>query len=73
MRQFTIHVQENKIPFFIELMQSFNFIKIQEDSEVFELTQAHKKILDERLENYYKNPSSYIDFDSACKEIEKGL
>ena len=73
MRPFTVYVPENKVPFFKELVNSLRF-KVKEGTfEDIELTEAHKAILDQRLENYKNNPESYQDWENVQKDIEKIL
>ena len=73
MRPFTVYVPEKKVPFFMELVNSLRFkVKEGKISEI-ELTEAHKAILDKRLENYKNNPDSYMDWEDVQKDIEKIL
>jgi len=41
--------------------------------EDIELSEAHKAMLDQRLENYKNNPDSYMDWEDVQKDIEKNL
>lgn len=52
-----------------ELKNKFKGIE-QEDIDVPEW---HKDIVRNRLDDYYKNPETAIDFDVAMDDIEKGL
>ncbi len=73
MVHFNVSIPENKINFFIELIQSLNFAKIEEQSSDFVLSEAHKDILDRRLENYKNNPESYIDKVSAKNDLKNRI
>ncbi len=73
MRPFTFYVPENKIQFFKELLNNLHFKVQEEENKSFELTDAHKAILDQRLANYQNNPDSYLDWDEVQKDIEKIL
>ena len=73
MVHFNVSIPENKINFFIELIQSLNFAKIEEQSSDFVLSDAHKDILDRRLENYKNNPESYIDKVSAKNDLKNRI
>ncbi|MBW8050044.1 MAG: hypothetical protein FVQ77_06835 [Cytophagales bacterium] len=33
MKQLTLHIPDNKFPFFMELVKSFNFVKVQQEDE----------------------------------------
>ena len=42
MKQITLNIQDNKFPFFVELIESMDFVDIQED---FDIPDEHKKIV----------------------------
>ena len=71
----TIKIKNSKVGFFLELLQSFDFIAIEktelEEGEI--LSDGHKKILDERLANYKSDPENLLDWDDVKKDIEEGL
>jgi len=70
----TINIKDNKVGFFLELLQSFDFISIEKaDTENAELSDEHKKILDERLANYKSDPDNLLDWDDVKKDLEEGL
>ncbi len=73
MRPFTVYVPENKIQFFKELLNNLHFKVQEEENKSFELTDAHKAILDQRIANYQNDPDSYLDWDKVQKDIEKIL
>jgi len=70
----TIKIKDSKVGFFLELLQSFDFISIEKaDTENVELSEEHKKILDERLANYKSDPDNLLDWDDVKKDLEEGL
>ncbi|MEA3445235.1 MAG: addiction module protein [Bacteroidota bacterium] len=69
MTQFTVTIPDNKISFFRELISNLSYAKFEETQE-FELSDAHKEILNQRLENYKNNPGSYINWEDVKKDIE---
>ena len=70
----TINIKDNKVGFFLELLQSFDFISIERtDEENANLSEAHKKLLDERLANYQSDPDNLLDWDDVKKDLEEGL
>jgi putative addiction module component (TIGR02574 family) len=73
MRPFTVYVPENKITFFKELLNNLHFKVKEEENTIFELTDAYKAILDQRLANYQNDPDSYLDWEDVQKDIEKIL
>ena len=72
MKSFTVLVPDNKVQFFKDLLDNLHF-KAKENEQTYELNDAHKTILNERLENYKNNPDSYIDWEDVQKDIEKTL
>ena len=71
MAHFSVTVPDNKATFFRELLESLSFNG--ERTDEFELTEAQKSIIDQRLENYKKKPDSYLDWEDVQKDIEKRL
>ena len=45
----------------------------EEAENIAELAPWQKKIIDERLSDYYKNPADVADFDKTIDAIEKTL
>ncbi|MBX3163378.1 MAG: hypothetical protein KF900_02770 [Bacteroidetes bacterium] len=45
----------------------------EEAENVMELAQWQKQIIDERLNDYYKNANDVTDFDKMLDDIEKSL
>ena len=39
----------------------------------YELSDAHKQLLDERITSYENNPDQVLDWDDVMSEIEKDL
>lgn len=72
MTQLSVTIPDNKLDFFVELLQNLGFASI-EPMETGSLTDAQKAILDQRLENYKTNPESYIDWKTVQTEIESRL
>lgn len=69
----TININDNKVGFFLELLQSFDFISIEKTEDDTEISDVHKKILDERLANYKSDPDNLLDWNDVKKDIEEGL
>ncbi|RLD50066.1 MAG: hypothetical protein DRJ05_20110 [Bacteroidetes bacterium] len=72
MTHFNVSVPEDKVIFFNELLKNLSFAKL-EQPESIGLTEAHKAIIDQRLNNYQNNPDSYLDWEEEQKNIEKRL
>ena len=45
----------------------------EEAENTIELASWQKQILDDRLNDYYKNPTDVSDFDKTIDDIEKNL
>jgi hypothetical protein len=55
------------------LKAKYNGLEQKEIENNIELATWQKNILDERLNDYYLNPSDVIDFDKTIDDIEKSL
>lgn len=71
MKQITVTIPDNKESLFIELMKSLSFVKNIEAIESTDIPEWHKAIIDQRIENYKKNPESYRDWDDVRKELNQ--
>lgn len=71
MKQITVTIPDNKESLFIELMKSLSFVKNVEALESTDIPEWHKAIIDQRMENYNKNPESYRDWEDVQKEINQ--
>ena len=67
MRQITINIQENKYPFFLELLENMEFINIQDD---FEINNEHKEIVRNRLQKIAENPERLLEWDKVKYQIK---
>lgn len=71
MKHITVTIPDNKESLFIELMKSLSFVKNVEPMESMDIPEWHKTIIDQRTENYHKNPESYKDWEDLQKEINQ--
>jgi len=55
------------------LKTKYTDLQTEEAKNVVELAPWQKQMIDERLSDYYKNPSDVSDFDKTIDDIEKGL
>ena len=55
------------------LKTKYTDLQTEEAKNVVELAPWQKQMIDERLSDYYKNPSDVADFDKTIDDIEKGL
>lgn len=66
MKHFKISVPDNKYTFFMELVDSLDFIKVSEHP----IPEEHKNIVRERIKN--SNPRTLVDWEKAKKKIKFG-
>lgn len=52
-------------------MKNLSFVKGIEEVENMEIPEWHKAIIDERMEDYKKNPENYRDWEDVQKEINQ--
>jgi hypothetical protein len=55
------------------LKTKYTELQKAEAENLIELAPWQKKILDERLNEYYKSPTNVEDFDKTLDDIEKSL
>jgi hypothetical protein len=55
------------------LKDTYKRLQKEEVENVKELVSWQKQILDERLNDYYQNPTDMMDFDKTLDDIEKSL
>jgi hypothetical protein len=55
------------------LKSKYSELQKEEAENVVELATWQKQSIDERLSDYYKNPSDVLDFDTTIVDIEKSL
>lgn len=72
MAHFNVTVPDNKIQFFKELLDSLNF-SATEIVEENEISDEHKKQLDQRMKDYEDNPDLYLNWEDVQKDIEKRI
>lgn len=71
MRQIAVTIPDNKESLFLEIMKSLSFVESAELIENEDIPEWHKVIIDNRIENYRKNPESFIEWDLVKKEIDQ--
>ena len=66
----TVNIEEDKLDFFLELMNHLDFVKI-ESVQGIELSDEQKDILDRRLKYLENNPDDVVDWKDFKKEMNK--
>jgi hypothetical protein len=73
MKQIVATIPNNKEIFFIGLMKNLSFVENVEAIDAnTDIPEWHKVIIDQRMENYRKNPESYRGWEDVQKEINQG-
>lgn len=67
MKQLTINITDNKFPFFMELIESMDFVDIQDN---YDIPDEHKKIIDDRLKKIKENPDRLMDWNKVKHQIK---
>ena len=67
MKQLTLKIPEKKYPFIMELLKSFDYIKIE--TEEFSIPEEHKNIVRKRIEKSKADPSRWLDWEKVKSEI----
>jgi hypothetical protein len=67
MKQLTLKIPEKKYQFIMELLKSFDYIKIE--TEEFSIPEEHKNIVRKRIEKSKADPSRWLDWEKVKSEI----
>lgn len=73
MQHLSIKVPEEKLAFFLELINSLGFVKVENEGASDTVPTWHKDIVLKRLADYNKDKTQAMDFDIAMDDIEKEL
>lgn len=68
MKHVTVHIPENKYPFFMELLKSFEYLTVEEGD--LEISEEHKNIVRERIKASDADPSRLLDWDKAKHQLK---
>lgn len=71
MTQLTLSIADNHLKFFLELIKKFDFVKIEQKSDIQDLTNEQKSVLENRLKTYINNPETYLDLKDVKNNIRK--
>ncbi len=71
MKNITLSVPDSKFTYFLNLIKDMGFVKVIEGDSDYELSEEHKKILDERLKEHFENPSAGKRWEDVKKELDK--
>jgi hypothetical protein len=66
----TLNIPDDKAIFFLDLIKNLNFTIVENQYEL-DISESHKKILDERMAEYKRNPDNLMDWDQVKRELDK--
>ena len=55
------------------LKTKYTELQKEEAKNIVELAQWQKQLVDDRLSDYYRNPTEVVDFEKTIDDIEKSL
>lgn len=72
MKQISIHLPDTELSFMMELLQKFDFVKIDtpDIDKGFMLTDAQKKAVEAERAECKKNPDYLLDWDSVKNNLK---
>ena len=56
-----------------DLKTKYTDLQTEEAQNNIEITSWQKEIIDQRLDDYYKNPNDVVDFDTTIANIRKKI
>lgn len=72
MKKISIEIPEAQVPFMMELLQKFNFVKINKspEKEKIKLTVKQIKSIEEERAKSKKNPGYLLDWDKVKNSLK---
>lgn len=71
MKQLTIHIPEGKFQFVLNLLRSFNFIKIDAPiTDGYVISDEEKVLVNEELRKIKENPGYLLDWDEVKHSLK---
>jgi len=69
MQQLTINIPDNKLTFFLELVQNLGFVQVDKKVNDTVLTERQKELVEIELQKIKDDPNSLLDWDEARKTL----
>lgn len=71
MQNITVKIPDNKLAFFLELVNSLGFVKVEkEEAALSVLSQEQIKQVEEERNNIMNNPDYLLDWNEARKSLK---
>ncbi len=64
-----LNVEDTRANFLLELLASLSYVTIE--SEIEDISEEHKLILDKRLAEYEQNPNNLISWENVQAQLHK--
>lgn len=64
-----LNVEDTRANFLLELLASLSYVTIE--SEIEDISEEHKLILDKRLAEYEQNPNNVISWENVQAQLHK--
>lgn len=71
MQNLTVKIPDNKLAFFLELINSLGFVKVEKEEAVTNvLSQEQVKLVEEERKKIKNNPDYLLDWNEARKSLK---
>lgn len=71
MQNLTVKIPDNKLAFFLELIDSLGFVKVEKEEAVNNvLSQEQVKLVEEERKKIMDNPDYLLDWNKARKSLK---
>jgi hypothetical protein len=73
MQNLTVKIPDNKLAFFLELVNSLGFVKVEkQEAPATVLSQEQVKLVEEERKKIMDNPDYLLDWNEARKSLKLG-
>lgn len=71
MKQISIQIEDDQVPFVIDLLEKFDFVKIEKFSgqENFIITDRQRELVEIERKKIKENPNYLLDWDEVIERI----
>ncbi|MFN0081977.1 MAG: hypothetical protein ACKVOM_05615 [Ferruginibacter sp.] len=71
MKQISIQIEDDKVPFVIDLLEKFDFVKIEGflEKEKYTITERQRELVEIERKKINENPDYLLDWDEVIERI----
>ena len=71
MKQISIQIEDDQVPFVIDLLEKFNFIKIESvlEKENYTITDKQRELVEMERKKIKENPEYLLNWDEVIERI----